>query len=82
MKLFLVTPPYADYDEYEGFVIWAETEEQALQIAIERAGGETKCSDANGEYIKYFNNFAKNAEVEEITEPSTPEIVLEAFRSG
>lgn len=82
MKLFLVTPYYTSYDEYEGFVIWAETKEQALQMAIERAGGETKYLDANGEHVQYFNNFVEDAQVEEIKEPEVPKIVFDAFRSG
>lgn len=38
MKLYKLTRTPCDYDEYDSFVIWANSKEEATKLAVDRAG--------------------------------------------
>ncbi len=71
MKLYSVVADDFGYDEYDEFLIWAETPEQALEIAQEKA------RDYRGR-----SNFDSKAEVKEVVPPAEPGILLGSFNAG
>ncbi len=71
MKLYSVVADDFGYDEYDEFLIWAETPEQALDIAQKKARG----------YLPH-SNFDSKAEVKEVTPPAEPGILLGSFNAG
>ncbi len=72
MKLYSVVADKFDYDEYDKFLIWAETAEQALKIAQQKAKG----------YWSGMSNFDSKAEVTEVSPPAEPGILLGSFNAG
>lgn len=70
MKLYRVNANSCGYDQYDCFLIWAHTIEQAREIAIKESVERTR-----------VNNF-RNADVLEVTKPSEPEILQGSFIAG
>ena len=68
MKLFRVDASRTGYDQYNAFIIWAYTEEEARDIAIKTAGE--------------WSNFIEGAEVQELTPPEKPNVELGSFNAG
>lgn len=71
MKLYLVTANHYSYDEYDSFVVWAKSPEEAEKLAIAESG----CS-----FIK--SNFLKGCVVAEIEKPKESGIVLGSYNAG
>ncbi|WP_392559746.1 hypothetical protein [Orbus mooreae] len=38
MKLYKLIRTIADHDEYDGFIIWANSKEEAIKLAVDKAG--------------------------------------------
>lgn len=75
MKLFLVKrTDNWDYDEYDGIVVRAESEERAVAIATSR---DEKFGWANYEGMR-----ADNVTVTEINRDGDEEVVLASFHAG
>ncbi|MCO6559785.1 MAG: hypothetical protein J6574_01615 [Gilliamella sp.] len=72
MRLFLITAKDWNDNEYDSFVIWAETPEQALKMAV----------DEGKKYHEDINNFSNGAKIEEVREPTQPQILLGSFNKG
>ncbi len=71
MKLYSVVADDFGYDEYDTFIIWAETPEQALDIAREKTRD-----------YRSRSNFDHKAEVTEVATPAEPGILLGSFNAG
>lgn len=71
MKLYSVVADDFDHDEYDEFLIWAETPEQALEIAQKKARG-----------LLPDSNFSDKAEVTEVAPPAEPGVLLGSFNAG
>lgn len=74
MKLYKVTANKCDYDEYDSFVLWANTPEEALFLAQVEADKDYE--------DKIGGNFADDANIKEIIEPKDPCILLSSFNAG
>jgi hypothetical protein len=74
MKLWLVSTDYCSYDEYDSFVIRAETELDARAIADAQP-------DGSGHKTGFWNNTEK-VTVTEITAEGEPEVILGSFNAG
>ena len=72
MELYLVEADHFGYDEYDQFVVWAESPEEALQLAKDRI---TLGDDEP-------TNFDTGASVTEIKKPKESGIVLGSFNAG
>ena len=72
MKLYLVEADWCDYDQYDSFVVWAKSPEEALQLAKYRI---TFGADEP-------TNFDTGASVTEIKKPKESGIVLGSFNAG
>lgn len=70
MKLYLVTAKDHTWDEYDKFVIFANSPEHALKLAV----NESKVYDDE-------SNF-NDATVEEVIYPSEPFVLLGSFNAG
>ena len=70
MKLYLVEADWCDYDQYDSFVVWAKSPDQALSLV--RAKGDPTT----------MNNFNDNVKVTEIKKPKESGIVLGSFNAG
>lgn len=72
MKLYLVEADWCDYDQYDSFVVWAKSPEEALQLVKDRITfGDDEPT-----------NFDTGAEVTEIKKPKESGIVLGSFNAG
>lgn len=70
MKLYLVEADWCDYDQYDSFVVWAKSPEEALSLVRAKDDPIT------------MNNFDDNVKVTEIKKPKESGIVLGSFNAG
>ena len=70
MKLYLVEANWCDYDQYDSFVVWAKSPEEALSLVRAKDDPTT------------MNNFNDNVKVTEIKKPKESGIVLGSFNAG
>lgn len=70
MKLYLVEADWCDYDQYDSFVVWAKSPDEALNLARAKDDPTT------------MNNFNDNVKVTEIKKPKESGIVLGSFNAG
>lgn len=70
MKLYLVEADWCDYDQYDSFVVWAKSPEEALSLVRAKDDPTT------------MNNFSDNVKVTEIKKPKESGIVLGSFNAG
>lgn len=70
MKLYLVEADWCDYDQYDSFVVWAKSPEEALSLVRAKDDQIT------------MNNFNDNVKVTEIKKPKESGIVLGSFNAG
>lgn len=70
MKLYLVEADWCDYDQYDSFVVWAKSPDEALSLARAKDDPTT------------MNNFNDNVKVTEIKKPKESGIVLGSFNAG
>ncbi|HCQ3167540.1 TPA: hypothetical protein OHQ33_001985 [Escherichia coli] len=70
MKLYLVEADWCDYDQYDSFVVWAKSPEEALSLVRAKDDPTT------------MNNFDDNVKVTEIKKPKESGIVLGSFNAG
>lgn len=70
MKLYLVEAPWCDYDQYDSFVVWAKSPDEALRLVRAKDDQIT------------MSNFNFNVEVTEIKKPKESGIVLGSFNAG
>lgn len=70
MKLYLVEADWFDYDQYDSFVVWAKSPDEALSLVRAKDDPIT------------MNNFDDNAKVTEIKKPKESGIVLSSFNAG
>ena len=71
MKLWLVQTEYYTYDEFDSFVVRAESETAAREVAGQ-----------GDEYHKNFWRASKKVTVKEITVEGEPEVILGSFNAG
>ena len=72
MKLWLVSTTHYSYDDYDAFVIRAETELDARAIAN---------TQGDGHHAGFWDN-VKRVTVEEITAEGEPKIILKSYNAG
>lgn len=72
MKLYKVTAKEYDYDQYDSFIVWANTPEEALFLA----------RSVVNENFYARDSFASGANVEEAIEPKYPCVLLYSFNAG
>lgn len=70
MKLYLVEADWCDYDQYDSFVVWAKSQDEALSLVRAKDDPTT------------MNNFNDNVKVTEIKKPKESGIVLGSFNAG
>lgn len=70
MKLYLVEASWCDYDQYDSFVVWAKSPDEALSLVRVKDDPTT------------MNNFNDNVKVTEIKKPKESGIVLGSFNAG
>ena len=70
MKLYLVEADWCDYDQYDSFVVWAKSPDEALRLVRAKDDPTT------------MNNFNDNVKVTEIKKPKESGIVLGSFNAG
>lgn len=70
MKLYLVEASWCDYDQYDSFVVWAKSPEEALSLVRAKDDPTT------------MNNFNDNVKVTEIEKQKESGIVLGSFNAG
>lgn len=70
MKLYLVEASWCDYDQYDSFVVWAKSPDEALSLVRAKDDPTT------------MNNFNDNVKVTEIKKPKESGIVLGSFNAG
>lgn len=70
MKLYLVEADWCDYDQYDSFVVWAKSPDEALSLVRAKDDPTT------------MNNFNVNVKVTEIKKPKESCIVLGSFNAG
>ena len=70
MKLYLVEADWCDYDQYDSFVVWAKSPDEALSLVRAKDDPIT------------MNNFNVDVEVTEIKKPKESGIVLGSFNAG
>lgn len=70
MKLYLVEADWCDYDQYDSFVVWAKSPEEALSLVRAKDDPTT------------MNNFNDDVKVTEIKKPKESGIVLGSFNAG
>lgn len=70
MKLYLVEADWCDYDQYDSFVVWANSTDEALSLVRAKDDPTT------------MNNFNDNVKVTEIEKPKESGIVLGSFNAG
>lgn len=70
MKLYLVEANWCDYDQYDSFVVWAKSPDEALSLVRAKDDPTT------------MNNFKDNVKVTEIKKPKESGIVLGSFNAG
>lgn len=70
MKLYLVEADWCDYDQYDSFVVWAKSPDEALSLVRAKDDPTT------------MNNFNDNVKVTEIKKPKKSGIVLGSFNAG
>lgn len=70
MKLYLVEADRCDYDQYDSFVVWAKSPDEALSLVRAKDSPIT------------MNNFNDNVKVTEIKKPKESGIVLGSFNAG
>lgn len=70
MKLYLVEADWCDYDQYDSFVVWAKSPDEALSLIRAKDDPIT------------MNNFNDNVKVTEIKKPKESGIVLGSFNAG
>lgn len=70
MKLYLVEADWCDYDQYDSFVVWAKSPDEALSLVRAKDDPTT------------MNNFDDNVKVTEIKKPKESGIVLGSFNAG
>lgn len=70
MKLYLVEASWCGYDQYDSFVVWAKSPEEALSLVRAKDDPTT------------MNNFNDNVKVTEIKKPKESGIVLGSFNAG
>ena len=83
MKLYLVEASWCDYGQYDSFVVWAESPEEALNQV--RANDVHETMDNFKDNVKVtetMDNFKDNVKVTEIKKPKESGIVLGLFNAG
>ena len=70
MKLYLVEADWCYYDQYDSFVVWAKSPDEALSLVRAKDDPTT------------MNNFNDNVKVTEIKKPKESGIVLGSFNAG
>lgn len=70
MKLYLVEADWCDYDQYDSFVVWAKSPDEALSLVRAKDDPTT------------MNNFNDNVKVTEIKKPKESGVVLGSFNAG
>lgn len=70
MKLYLVEADWCNYDQYDSFVVWAKSPDEALSLVRAKDDPTT------------MNNFNDNVKVTEIKKPKESGIVLGSFNAG
>lgn len=70
MKLYLVEADWCDYDQYDSFVVWAKSPDEALSLVRAKDDPTT------------MNNFGDDVKVTEIKKPKESGIVLGSFNAG
>jgi hypothetical protein len=80
MKIYKVTAPSYDYDEYDAFIVRAENEEQARGLAIEMAYGGSSEYRQNKRLADHQG--WQNADVEEVLVEGEAEVILGSFNAG
>lgn len=70
MKLYMVEADWCDYDQYDSFVVWAKSPDEALSLVRAKDDPTT------------MNNFDDNVKVTEIKKPKESGIVLGSFNAG
>ena len=71
MKVYLITPEYCDYDEYDGLVVTAENKEEALALIEE-----------NNKYnMEFFKKRQGHISIQEI-DLTKKQIILTSFNAG
>ena len=70
MKLYLVEADWCGYDQYDSFVVWAKSPDEALSLVRAKDDPTT------------MNNFDDNVKVTEIKKPKESGIVLGSFNAG
>ncbi len=70
MKLYLVEANWCDYDQYDSFVVWAKSPDEALSLVRAKDDPTT------------MNNFNDSVKVTEIKKPKESGIVLGSFNAG
>lgn len=70
MKLYLVEADWCDYDQYDSFVVWAKSPDEALSLVRAKDDPTT------------MNNFNDSVKVTEIKKPKESGIVLGSFNAG
>jgi len=86
MKLWLLRPHdrnhprFDDWDTYQGFVISAETPEQARRIAQESGGAETHANNYTDRFPAWIDPaYSSCVELEPTAEPG---IIISDFNAG
>nr|DAM60958.1 MAG TPA: hypothetical protein [Caudoviricetes sp.] len=70
MKLYLVEASWCGYDQYDSFVVWAKSPDEALSLVRAKDDPIT------------MNNFNVEVKVTEIKKPKESGIVLGSFNAG
>lgn len=71
MKLWKVEAKQCGYDQYDTLIVWAETETQAISVAVEYT------TDYRGR-----SNFTDGATATEVIAPEAPCVELGSFNAG
>lgn len=70
MKLYRVEAPFCGYDEYDSFIVWAETKDEAIALATKEAKKH------------YGENFNSGVTAEEVKPTKKASIIIGSFNAG
>lgn len=73
MKLYQVEAKEVDYDEYDTFVVWAKSSEEALELAR---------NEARSGFRERKTNFDSDVTISEVKKPKQSGILLGSFNAG
>lgn len=80
MKLYKVEASSHGYDEYDSFIVWAKTPDEALKLVkAEVNWWDDEPEDIN---VNRRTNFDEGATITEIVKPKTSGILLGSFNAG